>query len=215
MAVIDVRGQEKGITMETVIASLKQIAAQNGVFATVLEPDPEKCSSNLDIRKLQYLAVFAETGFPKGTSGNIEIMDILRKATDTPAEKIYCRCRVMRLYPYEQADIQPFKDTFDKQNKLIGDTDVNNSGSVELLDIYAEACRIIRETGAIRDLFRAEGWPVPGYLPEKTVQALCHMKEKLSDDTLPLEVRKRYGQCLRRLVQEAHMEDVVGERTGS
>ncbi len=73
-----------------------------------------------------------------------------------------------------------------------------------MLALYAQASRTIREIAAIRELFCAEGYPVPGFLPEKTVRCFCHLKEKLSDGTLSQEVRERYGQCLKQLVQEAH-----------
>ena len=170
-------GTAKTITVDAVVSGLQHLAALNGVYTTLLETEPEACADAKEAEKLTYLAVFSDAGFPPGEVGKAAIREALRRAVETPVGMVYCRCRIERISPKEKED---------------------------MLALYAQASRTIREVAAIRELFSAEGYPVPGFLPEKTVRCFCHLKEKLSDGTLSQDVRERYGQCLKQLVREVH-----------
>ncbi len=168
---------EATMTVEKMLSGLNQLAAMNNVFVTVLETTPPSEPMEAEFNRRQYLAVFAE---PNTLTNKENIRDNLHKAASAGKSMVYCPCRICCLTPQGQED---------------------------LLKRYAEAGRAIRETAVIRGLFRAEGYPLPQYLPVKTVAALCHIHEKLFENTLPPDTRKKYGECLRRLVQEAHSRE--------
>ncbi|MBQ7564987.1 MAG: hypothetical protein IJT16_13490 [Lachnospiraceae bacterium] len=165
------------ITQEAVMAGLKQLASLNNVFVTFLETTSAKEHESSTGEKLSYMAVFAEPdALIHGQEGKESIKKYLHRAVAVPRGQVYCPCRMACISAKE---------------------------GEELLKLYAEAGRAIRETASIRELFRAEGYPIPEYLSEKTAAALCHFREKLSDRTLGKDVRERYALCIRRLVQEA------------
>ena len=163
---------------ELMHSGLKQLAAMNNVFVSFLETTPSSNSDETMGSKRQYIAVFLQAdALAPGEKGTEILRDHLRKAASVPKDKVYCPCRICC---------------------------ITASDHDELLKKYAEASRAIRETAALREIFASQGYPIPQYLSAKTVSALCHFREKLSDSTLPQETRKQYGQCLQRLVQEAH-----------
>jgi len=165
------------ITQEAVVAGLKQLAALHDVSVTFLETTPAKEYEPGSDEKLVYLAAFAELdALTHGQEGKDAINEHLRRAIAVPKGMVYCPCRVAC---------------------------ISSKEGKELLKLYADAGRAVRETASIRELFRAEGYPVPQYLSEKTAAALCHFREKLSDKTLAQDIRERYALCIRRLVQEA------------
>ena len=180
-AVAEAEAGSRAMTPETMISGLKQLAAMNNVFVTVLEstssPDPIASEFN----RRQFLAVFADAA----TLTQKEVIkDHLHKAAHVRKDMVYCPCRICCLTP---------------------------KGEEDLLKRYAEASRAIRETATVRDLFRTEGYPLPQYLSVKTVAALCHFREKLSEKDLPQDTRRKYGECLRRLVQEAQCREESGK----
>ena len=173
----------RGITVDAIASGLRQLGAQNGVFTTILEADYEEDPASPGAERLKYLIVLADTDLQQGGEGRNTIRELLHKAAKAPKGEQYCRCRIARISPKGQED--PLK-------------------------LYTEACRAIRETAVLKDVFGAEGYPVPEYLSQRSINAFCHLKEKMGDDTLAGDVRRRYGQCLRQLVQEAHNRDVSG-----
>lgn len=173
----------RGITVDAIASGLRQLGSQNGVFTTILEADYEEIPAPSEAGRMKYLIVLADTDLPQGGKGRKMIRELLHKAAKAPEGKQYCRCRIARISPKGQED--PLK-------------------------LYAEACRAIRETAVLRDIFGAEGYLVPEYLSQRSINAFCHLKEKMADETLAGDVRRRYGQCLRQLVQEAHNRDASG-----
>ena len=166
------------MNMETMVSGLRQLAAMNDVYVMFLETAPTKDSKQANLPRRRFLAVFAEPDtMTQKKTGKEMIRENLHRAASVKKDMVHCPCRLCRLTP---------------------------CGDEELLARYAEAVRAIRETAAIRELFRAKGFPLPLYLSVKTVAALCHFREKLSDSTLSQDTRKRYEECLHRLVQEAH-----------
>ncbi len=170
--------QNEAMTMDTMISGLRQLAAMNDVYVMVLETAPTKDSKQTNLPRRQFLAVFAETdALTQKETGKEMVRENLHRAASVKKDMVYCPCRLCRLTP---------------------------RGDEELLARYTEAGRAVRETAMIRELYRAEDFPLPLYLSVKTVAALCHFREKLFDNTLPQDIRKRYEECLHRLVQEAH-----------
>ena len=173
----------RGITVDAIASGLRQLGAQNGIFTAILEANYEEDTALSELGRLKYLIVLANADLPQGEEGRKSIHELLYKAAEASTGAQYCRCRIARISPKGQED--PLK-------------------------LYAEACRAIREIAVLKDIFGTEGYPVPEYLSERSINAFCHLKEKMTDETLAEDVRRRYGQCIRQLVQEAHNRDTAG-----
>ena len=173
----------RGITVDAIASGLRQLGAQNGIFTAILEANYEEDTALSELGRLKYLVVLADADLPQGDEGRKSIHELLHKAAEASKGAQFCRCRIVRISPKGQED--PLK-------------------------LYAEAGRAIRETAVLRDIFGTEGYAVPEYLSERSIAAFCHLKEKTTDETLAEDVRRRYGQCIRQLVQEAHNRDTAG-----